>query len=115
MCSLLPRKLTKKATLLLIPRLYSLESVFQPETTFSLPKTQFIMTLTTQDLQKKRVQVDDYTRGMIIGRFQGGQSPSDIHRHMEIPESTVVDCINHWKKTSIENHIKAIKEASQTL
>lgn len=59
------------------------------------------MTLTdiTNNTQKPRIQLDDYTCGLIIGRFQADQSPAVIQQALKIPRSTIVDCINRWKKT----------------
>jgi len=49
--------------------------------------------------QNKRKQLDDYTCGLIIGRFQSGKCPAEIVRDMKLPRSTIVDCINRFKKT----------------
>lgn len=59
------------------------------------------MTITdiTNQNQKKRTQTDEYTCGLIIGRFQLGQNVAGIQRDMEIPRSTIVDCIDRYKKT----------------
>ncbi|KAG2235306.1 hypothetical protein INT48_007937 [Thamnidium elegans] len=53
----------------------------------------------TNKTRKCRVQLDDYICGLIIDRFQADQSHADIERAIQIPRSTIADCINRWKKT----------------
>ena len=57
------------------------------------------LTDTTNATQNKHIETNEYTCGRIIGRFEAGQTPAEIHRQMGIPRSTIVDCINRMKKT----------------
>ncbi|CEP07416.1 hypothetical protein [Parasitella parasitica] len=59
------------------------------------------MTLTgaTNSNMKIRRQLDDYTCGLIIGRYLAKQKIAQISREMDIPKSTVSDCINRYNKT----------------
>ncbi|KAG2192872.1 hypothetical protein INT47_006044 [Mucor saturninus] len=59
------------------------------------------LTDTTNNTRKRPIQLDDYTCGLIIGRFQADQSIADIQLAMSIPRSTIVDCVNRWKETGI--------------
>ncbi|KAG2193732.1 hypothetical protein INT47_010413 [Mucor saturninus] len=60
------------------------------------------LTETMSNTPMYRIQLDDYTCGLIIGRFQSDQSRADIQVAMSIPRSTIVDCVNRWKETGIE-------------
>ncbi|CEP09622.1 hypothetical protein, partial, partial [Parasitella parasitica] len=59
------------------------------------------MTLTdvTNSNMKSRKQLDDYTCGLIIGRYLAKQNITQISRKMDIPKSTITDCINRYNKT----------------
>ncbi|KAG2191075.1 hypothetical protein INT47_011679 [Mucor saturninus] len=59
------------------------------------------LTDTSDNTPKCRIQLDDYTCGLIIGRFQSDESIADIQLAMSIPGSTIVNCHNRWKETGI--------------
>ena len=43
----------------------------------------------TNATQNEHITTDNYTCGVIIGRFEASQTPAEIHRQMGIPRSTV--------------------------
>lgn len=49
--------------------------------------------------RRRNTQLDDCTCDLIIDKFKAGLKPSAIHRAVNIPRSTVQDCIDRWKKT----------------
>ncbi|CEP08503.1 hypothetical protein [Parasitella parasitica] len=59
------------------------------------------MTLTdvTNSNLKARKQLDDYTCGLIIGRYLVKQNTTQTSREMEIPKSTITDRVNRHSKT----------------
>ena len=61
----------------------------------------------TNATQNEHITTDNYTCGVIIGRFEASQTPAKIHRQMGIPRSTIVDCINRKKKTCLSILAKA--------
>ena len=97
--------LYKKATVPVI--LFFLKSDFilftfvhDKHSLFSVVKSLSRMPLTdiTNATQNEHITTDNYTCGVIIGRFEASQTPAEIHRQMGIPRSTIVDCINSQKK-----------------
>jgi hypothetical protein len=46
-----------------------------------------------------RKQLSDEVYGMIIGRFEAGQTPATISKQMKLPDSTVRDAIARWQKS----------------
>ncbi|KAG2191754.1 hypothetical protein INT47_009023 [Mucor saturninus] len=55
----------------------------------------------TNNIPKHRINLDNYTCSLSIGRFQADQSIGDIQLAMSTPRSTIVDCVNRWKETGI--------------
>ncbi|CEP09777.1 hypothetical protein [Parasitella parasitica] len=51
---------------------------------------------------KARKQPDDYTCGLIIGRYLVKQNSTQISRVMDIPKFTITDCVNRHSKTGTE-------------
>jgi hypothetical protein len=45
-----------------------------------------------------RKQLSDEFYGIIIGRFEAGQAAATISKQMKLPDSTVRDAIQRWKK-----------------
>ncbi|KAG2193328.1 hypothetical protein INT47_012475 [Mucor saturninus] len=66
------------------------------------------LTDTTNNTPKRCIQLDDYTCGLMIGRFQADQSIADIQLTMSIPRSTIVGCVHLWRETVLEfqRHVK---------
>ena len=49
--------------------------------------------------RKNTTELDDYTCGLIIGKYQEGKRGVAISREMGIPETTVRRCIDRYEKT----------------
>lgn len=49
--------------------------------------------------QKTPTELDDFSCGIIVGRYEGGQSIDKIQRDMNIDRNAIVECIKRFEET----------------